>query len=58
MGSKFEAEEMLVVFEAIGKVIGFGYLIGSLKEIYDWNIDLIYILPVNHSFIKFKQIKE
>lgn len=27
---------MLVIFEAIGNIIGFGYLIGSLKETFDW----------------------
>lgn len=32
INTRTEAEEMLVILDAIGRLIGYGYLIGSLKE--------------------------
>ena len=29
-----EAEEMLVVIEAVGNIVGWGFLIGALKDAY------------------------
>jgi hypothetical protein len=33
--TKTEAEEMLVIFDALGLLIGYGYMIGSLKDSYE-----------------------
>jgi hypothetical protein len=30
-----EAEDMLVTVEAVGIIIGFGFMLGSLREVYE-----------------------